>query len=62
QSFVDAKQTQWTAFRNRIRQPHAPASLTELTTSLEQFLLPVVSALSSGKPFPANWAAPGPWS
>ena len=62
QSFVDAKQTQWTAFRNRIQQPHVPASFTEIASSLEQFLLPVVSALSSGKPFPANWAAPGPWS
>lgn len=62
QSFVDAKQTQWTAFRNRIQQPHVPASFAEVATSLEQFLLPVASALSSGKPFPANWAAPGPWS
>ena len=61
QSFVDAKQTQWTAFRNRIRQLHVPASFAEIATSLEQFLLPVVSALSSGKPFPGKWAASGPW-
>ena len=61
QSFIDAKQTQWAAFRNRIQQSHIPASYAEITTSLEQFLLPVVSALSSEKPFPANWAAPGPW-
>ncbi|MDE0330769.1 MAG: nucleotidyl transferase AbiEii/AbiGii toxin family protein [Nitrospinae bacterium] len=62
QPFVDAKQTQWNAFRNRIQQTHVPVSFAEITTSVDRFLSPVVSALSSGKPFPANWAAPGPWS
>lgn len=62
QPFVDAKQTQWTAFRNRLQQLHVPASFAEITASVEQFLSPVVAALSSGKPSPAYWAAPGPWT
>ena len=62
QPFIDAKQIQWTAFRNRLQQDHVPASFAEITASVGQFLSPIVSTLSSGKPSPANWAAPGPWS
>ena len=62
QPFVDAKQTQWTAFRNRLQQLHVPASFAEITASVEQFLSPVVAALSSGKRSPAYWAASGPWT
>lgn len=61
QPFVDAKQTQWTAFRNRLQQPHVPESFAEITASVERFLSPVVSALSSDEPSPVNWAASGPW-
>ena len=60
--FVDAKQTQWSAFRSRIQQPHVPESFAEITTSLDRFLSPVVSALSSDEPSPVNWAASGPWN
>ena len=62
QPFVDAKQTQWSAFRNRTRQTHVPVSFAEITASVDRFLSPVVSALFSGEPLPANWAAPGPWN
>ena len=62
QPFIDAKQIQWTAFRNRLQQDHVPASFAEITASVGQFLSPIVSTLSSGMPSPANWAAPGPWS
>ena len=61
ESFIDAKQVQWTAFRRRLQQDHVPASFRTITASLERFLSPVVAALSSGKPRPKNWAAPGPW-
>ena len=62
QPFIDAKQTQWTAFRKRLQQDHVPASFAQITASLGQFLSPIVAAFSSGKPSPRNWTAPGPWS
>ncbi len=61
-SFVDDKQTQWAAFRNRLQQEHVPASFGEITASVGEFLSPVVAALSSGRPNPAHWTAPGPWT
>lgn len=60
--FTDVKQTQWTAFRNRLRQVHVPESFAEITASMERFFSPVVSGLLSGKLSPANWVAPGPWT
>jgi hypothetical protein len=62
QPFIDSKQTQWAAFRNRLQQDHVTASFGEITASVDGFLSPIVAALSSGKPSPANWAAPGPWT
>ncbi len=61
-TFADAKQTQWTAFRNRLQQIHVPESFAEITASVERFLSPASAPLSSEKPNLANWAAPGPWS
>ena len=61
-SFVDDKQTQWAAFRNRLQQDHVPASFAEIAASLGQFLSPVVAALSSGDPGPTHWTATGPWT
>ena len=60
--FVDAKQTQWAAFRNRLQQLHVPESFAEITASVERFISPVSASLSSGKPSPAKWTAPGSWT
>ena len=60
--FIDAKQTQWAAFRNRLHQEHVPASFGEIVASVGEFLSPVVAALASGKPRPTTWNAPGPWT
>ena len=60
--FADAKQTQWTAFRNRLQQVHVPRSFAEITASVDRFLSPVSASLSSGKPSPAKWTAPGSWT
>ena len=62
QPFIDAKQTQWAAFHNRLRQDHVPASFGEITASVSRFLWPIVAALSSEKPSPTAWIAPGPWT
>lgn len=60
--FADTKQTQWTVFRNRLQQPHVPRSFAEITASVGRFLSPVLSVLSSEKPDPKKWTAPGPWA
>lgn len=62
QSFIDAKQSQWAAFYNRLQQDHVPASFGEIMASVSGFLRPVVAALSSGKSRPTDWIAPGPWT
>ena len=59
--FVEAKQAQWTAFRKRLGQDHVPASFREITVSVDRFLSPIIEALSSVKPGPTSWKAPGPW-
>jgi len=62
ESFIDEKQVQWTAFWRRLQQDNVPTSFSDVTTSIDRFLSPVIEALSSGKPCPTNWTAPGPWS
>ena len=61
ESFIDEKQVQWTAFWRRLQQDHVPTSFREVTASVDRFLSPIIAALSSGKPCPTNWTAPGPW-
>ena len=60
--FIETKQTQWAAFWKRLQQNHVPASFREITASVDRFLSPIVAALSSGKPSPTNWTAPGAWT
>jgi hypothetical protein len=60
--FIDAKQTQWAAFRERLQQEHIPAAFKEVMVSVSSFLSPIVIALASGKPSPNKWTAPGPWT
>ena len=62
ESFIEAKQTQWAAFCKRLQQDHVPTSLGEIVISVDRFLSPIVSALSTKKPNPVKWIAPGPWA
>ena len=61
ESFIDEKQVQWAAFLRRLQQDHVPTSFREIMASVDSFLSPVIAAFSSGKPYPTNWTAPGPW-
>ncbi len=58
--FIEAKQTQWVAFRKRLGQDHVPVSFREIATSVDSFPSPIVVVPSSGRPIPTNWTAPGP--
>jgi hypothetical protein len=62
ESFVEAKQVQWTAFWRRLPHEHVPASFHEVVTAVAVFLAPLAAALSQGHPVSGSWAAPGPWS
>lgn len=62
EGFVDAKQIQWTAFRRRLQQENIPESFKGIIEAVEDFLTPIISALTSGIPIPGSWIAPGPWS
>ena len=60
--FIEAKQTQWAAFRKRLGQNHIPVSFRKIAASVDNFLSPIVEVFSSGKQSPTTWAAPGPWA
>ncbi|HDK03329.1 MAG TPA: nucleotidyl transferase AbiEii/AbiGii toxin family protein [Rhizobiales bacterium] len=60
--FISAKQTQWAAFWKRLGQDPVPASFGDIVAQVDGFLSPIVAPLSSGKPNPIKWTAPGPWA
>ncbi len=60
--FIEAKQTQWAAFKKRLGQDHVPVSFREIALSVDGFLSPIVAVFSSGIQRHTNWKAPGPWS
>lgn len=60
--FIEAKQTQWAAFRKRLGQEHVPVSFKEIVASVDSFLSPIAVVCSSGKQISTNWTAPGPWT
>ncbi len=62
QHFIDSKQIQWTAFRNRLQPDHVPASFAQVAASIAEFLSPITAAVSTGHPSPIRWNAPGPWT
>ena len=62
ETFIEAKQTQWAAFRKRLGQDHIPVSFRESAASVDNFLSPIVEVFSSGKQSPTTWTAPGPWA
>ena len=59
--FMDAKQVQWEAFRNRLQQEHVPTSFQDVMALVETFLGPVLAGLESGVSGPSNWIASGSW-
>ncbi len=53
--FINTKQVQWTAFLKRLKQAHVPNQFKEIVTGVEDFLSPLVYALSKKSPMPNNW-------
>ena len=59
--FVEAKQVQWRAFHNRLKQDHLPAEFAHIMVAVSSFLQPVIAALRTETPFVGKWVglAPG---
>jgi Nucleotidyl transferase AbiEii toxin, Type IV TA system len=52
---------QWAAFRSRLPNTECPAKLSEVVTSLGEFLLPIARACERGESFNRHWPPGGPW-
>jgi hypothetical protein len=61
QQFIATKQIQWNAFRKKLKQDHIPTEFANIVTQISRFIGPIASALTSQKPPPSKWSAPGPW-
>jgi len=59
--FIAAKQVQWQAFRNRLKQEHIPAEFTEVVQAIVTFLQPIVIAQRDATSFDAKWNSSGHW-
>jgi hypothetical protein len=59
--FIVAKQVQWQAFRNRLKQDHIPEAFADVVQAIATFLQPIVATQGDETPFVARWNAPGPW-
>lgn len=59
--FIKVKQVQWTAFIKRLGLEYVPANFEEIVTSVEAFLMPMVSALISNTEPPVLWHASKSW-
>jgi hypothetical protein len=57
-----AKQTQWRGFLNRNSLMEQDVVLEEAIQLIEQFLMPICSALSQQTDFTLFWPMGGPWS
>ncbi len=51
----------WNAFRKKLKQDHIPTEFEDIVMKVKMFIAPIASALTSKKPLPSNWSAPGPW-
>jgi hypothetical protein len=59
--FIAAKQVQWQAFRNRLKQDHIPEAFVNVVQAIATFLQPIVATQGVETPCVARWNAPGPW-
>jgi len=56
-----AKATQWRTFVHRNRLNSVPKTLSDVLSSIGEFLDPIVRSFEQGTKLEATWQAPGPW-
>jgi len=59
--FIEEKQVQWNAFRNRIGLEYLPVRFGEVVLQVQVFLSPAVEALMAKRVFQDSWIAPDSW-
>ncbi len=62
EQYANDKQDQWLIFHSKIYDDSIPDSLSQVVTSVSEFLLPVVEALNSGESFTKKWTASDSWN
>jgi hypothetical protein len=55
------KETQWQAFIGKAKLSETPGTFENAVLAIENFLRPVVNALTEERAFRKAWTAPGPW-
>ncbi len=60
-AFINAKATQWHAFRKKLKQDLIPSDFATIVDTLKAFVEPVIRDVHSGQLKPGFWKAPGPW-
>jgi hypothetical protein len=61
EEFANKKQTQWNAFRKKLKQEHIPESFLEVINGLKDFLEPLVITLSRKGSYDKRWHVSGFW-
>jgi hypothetical protein len=61
EEFANKKQTQWNAFRKKLKQEHIPESFLEVINGLKDFLEPLLIALARKGSYDKRWHVSGFW-
>lgn len=59
--FAKIKQTQWAAFKNKLKQNFIPDNLIEVIEHNNMFLSPIITSIQSDETPPKKWIAPNQW-
>jgi hypothetical protein len=60
--FATLKQTQWNAFKNKLKQDFIPDNLIEVMKHNNAFLSPIITSIQSNEAPPTRWIAPNQWA
>ncbi len=60
--FAIAKQNQWAAFKNKLKQDFIPNNIIEVIEHNNLFLSPIITSIQSNQSPPAKWSASNQWS
>jgi hypothetical protein len=60
-SFSNSKQTQWIAFKNKLKQDFIPVNFIEVIEHNNLFLAPTITSIQLNQTPPSNWIAPNKW-
>lgn len=59
--FATIKQTQWIAFKNKLKQDFIPSNFIEVIEHNNLFLSPIITSMQLNQTPPLKWIAPNQW-